>query len=111
MQLFKKAMLIIGDNSMENDQNVYVDYESIKTNIIRDLEILTTDELTKQVNKLNEIVDHIEQNWHGSNAERSKQEINNIIDTIANFKKTCLDRNLQDITAQIDEYQKNEEIG
>lgn len=91
--------------------SIFVDYDSVKNKTLRDLEILTCDELVKKVNKLSEIVDHIEQNWQGSNAERSKEQINKIIEAISDFKKNCLDKNLQDINAQIDQYQKHEEIG
>ena len=94
-----------------DNKKVFVDYENAKTKTIRDLELLVGDELTRKVNELNEIVDHIAQNWQGSNADRSKKEINDITEAISNFKRTCLDKNLHDISAQIDTYQQHEEVG
>ena len=90
---------------------LFVDYETAKSKVIRDLELLVNDELLKKVNNLNEIVDHIEQNWQGSNAQRSKEEINNIINSIGDFKRNVLDKNLQNITAQVEQYQKFEDVG
>lgn len=89
----------------------YVDYNSAKNTVLISLEELVCGDLTKKVNELNDIVDNISKNWQGSNAERSKQEISNIVDAIDAFKRNCLSKNVENISAQISEYQKNEEIG
>ena len=101
---------------MENNMNVQnnvinIDYDSAKNGVLRDLESLVYDELTQKVNDLNGIVDNIQKNWQGVNAEKFKGQITAIVNAISDFKKNCLDKNLQDINTQIDEYKNNEEIG
>lgn len=90
---------------------IFIDYDSIRNEKLRDLEILSCDEMTKKVNELKGIVDSIEKNWQGSNANLYRKEIENIIDAITKFRKDCLEKNIVDITSQIEKYRNNEEIG
>ena len=90
---------------------IYVDYNSLKSEKLRDLEYLACDELVRKVNGLKDIVTNIENNWHGSNAERYRAQIEEIIEAIDNFKKNCLEKNLSDIAEQVEKYKNNEEMG
>ena len=90
---------------------IFIDYEGAKNSVLKDLESLVCVELTKKVNELGGIVTSTEKNWQGLNAERSRQGINDIIDAINDFKKTCLDKYLTDINAQVEAYRDHEEAG
>ena len=92
---------------VSNSKNVYIDFSRAK-NEIRDLEILSCDEVIAKVKDLGLIVDSIEQHWHGSKAELYRKQINDIIDAINQFRKTCLEKNIADINAQIQAYVNNE---
>ena len=89
---------------------IYVDYNSLKNNKLKELENVACDEMIKKVNELQGIVDSIEKNWQGSNANRYRKEINDIIDAINNFKHNCIEKNIIDIDTQIGRYQNNEEM-
>lgn len=90
---------------------VFVDYEGAKATVLPNLENLVCVELAKKVNELSDIVTDIEKNWRGANSQKARADINEIINAIDNFKRICINKNLADIKAQIEEYKKNEELG
>ncbi len=89
---------------------IYVDYGSLKGEKLRELETIACDEMIKKVNELRDIVDSIERNWHGSNADRYRAEIERIIEAIDKFKHNCIEKNLTDISEQVEKYKNNEEM-
>ena len=93
------------------NKSIYIDYDSAKNVVLKDLETLVCVDLTKKVNELADIVASTEKNWQGLNAERSRQGINEIIDAINEFKNECLDKYLVDINTQVEAYRDNEEAG
>ena len=94
-----------------NNGIIDIDYESVRYGKLRELESLCCDELTEKVKALGLIVDSIERNWQGANAEKYRKEINDIIDAIENFKIKVLETNISDISTQAETYAKNEEVG
>ena len=92
------------------NNRIDIDYGSAQEKL-RSLEVLSCDELTKKVIELNGIVDSIEKNWRGANAEKYREKIKEIIEAISQFKKTCLEPNLANVNAQVEAYKTHEEVG
>ena len=108
MQTFAIRMQIIGGKKMEEKaETSLLKFEEIKK-CVRDLEDFTQVRMKNKVNELNEIVDHIQNNWRGSNSEKYKVKINEINEEIDKFRRECLSKIVENIDAQTSQYQNNE---
>ncbi len=96
---------------MSEVDKIYVDHDSAKTGVLRELERLSCDELTRKVKELEDIVTSIEGNWKGANSNKYRKQISEIIDAISKFKNECLEPNIESLNAQLDVYKKHEELG
>jgi uncharacterized protein YukE len=90
------------------DKDTFIRFEEVKKAIL-ELDNIVNNKMRKKVIELNDIVDHIQENWRGANAERYKKEVEDIINAIDEFRNNYLLKEISNIEAQSSQYSKYEQ--